>query len=75
LREWRIDPGERDDPTRNCDARGTDFRVETVGRFDRTADALDLIEPNRFLDQSFAMPYGVGFLFARDDENETVSET
>lgn len=29
----------------------------------------------RFLDQSFANPYGIAFLFARDDENETVPET
>jgi hypothetical protein len=39
------------------------------------ADALDRIEPNRFLDQSFAILNGVAFLSARDDENKTVPET
>jgi len=52
LRERRIDPGERRKAARNFDARGADVRVEAAGRFDRAADALDLIAPNRFFDQN-----------------------
>ena len=54
LGERRIDAGERDETACNFDARGTGLRVEAPGRFDRAADALDLIAQNRFFDQRFA---------------------
>jgi hypothetical protein len=51
LRERRIDPGERDDSARDFGARGAALRVEAASRFDRAADALDLIARNRFVAQ------------------------
>jgi hypothetical protein len=54
LRERRIDSGERCESARNFNARCADVWVEAAGRLDRAADALDLIAPNRFFDQSFA---------------------
>jgi hypothetical protein len=52
LRERRIDSGERGESARNFDARCADVCVEAAGRFDRAADALDLIALNRFFDQN-----------------------
>ena len=54
LRERRIDAGERDAAARNFDAGSAGLRVDSPGRIDRAADALELIALNRLFDQSFA---------------------
>jgi hypothetical protein len=51
LRERRIDAGERNEAARNFDARGAGFRVDSPSRFDRAADAFDLVAQNRFFER------------------------